>query len=92
MAYACMGFFQTISMTLIPIMAGEIIESEEKITKLSEGYKEESILFVGICLMGVIVSYSIFHMANDNSFIYNDEEQIEDELQEENEQELNSIE
>jgi hypothetical protein len=39
MAYACMGFFQTISMTLIPIFAGEIIESEEKITKLSEGYK-----------------------------------------------------
>ena len=40
MAYACMAFFQTISMTLIPIFAGLIIESEEKITKLSEGYKE----------------------------------------------------
>jgi len=39
MAYACMAFFQTISMTAIPILVGMIIESEEKITKLSQGYK-----------------------------------------------------
>lgn len=80
MAYACMGFFQTISMTLIPIFAGEIIESEEKITKLSEGYREESLLFVGICLIGVVVSFLIYRMANDSSFIYDDEEQITGEL------------
>lgn len=83
MAYACMGFFQTISMTLIPIFAGEIIESEERITKLSEGYREESLLFVGICLMGVVVSYLISRLANDSSFIYDDEEQISGELEEE---------
>ena len=38
-AYACMGFCQTIAMTLIPIVSGEIIETEEKITTLKEGYK-----------------------------------------------------
>ena len=49
-------------------------------------------LFVGICLVGVIVSYAIFRMSNDSSFIYDDEEQMEDELkEEENEQELNTI-
>ncbi len=70
-------------MTLIPIFAGEIIESEERITKLSEGYREESLLFVGICLMGVVVSYLISRLANDSSFIYDDEEQISGELEEE---------
>jgi hypothetical protein len=41
---------------------------------------------VAICLLGVIVSFSIFYVCDENSFIYNDEEQIQDELQEENEQ------
>lgn len=73
MAYACMGFFQTISMTLIPIFSGEIIDSEKKITKLSEGYRESSLLFVLICLIGVIVSAFISRYADEQSFIYNDE-------------------
>ena len=39
MAYACMAFFQAIALTLIPIMAGIIIEREESIKRLSLGYK-----------------------------------------------------
>lgn len=77
MAYACMAFFQTIAMTLIPICAGLIIESEEQITKLSEGYKEESLLFVGICLCGVVVSFCISSLGDDDSFRFNDEEELE---------------
>mgnify|MGYP000159170510 CR=1 FL=1 len=72
MAYACMAFFQTISMTLIPIFAGLIIESEEKITTLSQGYKEESLLFVGMCLVGVTVSFVLFRSGSATSFMYND--------------------
>lgn len=83
MAYACMGFFQTISMTLIPIFAGMIIESEEKITKLSEGYREESLLFVGVCVVGVGISFWIMKAADEGSFIYDDEEQVGEELAEE---------
>lgn len=62
--YACMGFFQTISMTLIPIFSGLIIESETSITKISEGYKASSLLFVSICLSGVVVSYIIYSKAD----------------------------
>jgi hypothetical protein len=38
------------------------------------------VLFVGICLIGVVVSYSIFRLANESSFIYDDEEQIAGEI------------
>jgi hypothetical protein len=44
---------------------------------LSEGYKEESLLFVGICLVGVVISYVIYRLANESSFIYDDEDEIE---------------
>lgn len=77
MAYACMAFFQTISLTLIPLIVGQIIESETKITKLSEGYREESLLFVIICFIGVIISGLIYNYGNENSFIYNDENELE---------------
>lgn len=42
---------------------------------------------MGICLVGVVVSFCIYYVADDNSFIYDDEEQIEEEgLVEENDQ------
>lgn len=34
---------------------------------------------MGICLVGVIVSFCIYYLSDENSFIYNDEEQIEEE-------------
>lgn len=68
-----MAFFQTISMTLIPIFAGLIIESEQKITTLSQGYKLSSLLFVSICIVGVFVSFLIYCTGNEHSFMYNDE-------------------
>lgn len=88
MAYACMAFFQTISMTVIPIFAGMIIESEEKIMKLSEGYKEESLLFVGVCVVGVLFSLWIMLVAKEDSFIYDDEEQVAGHLEEEENDEI----
>ena len=71
-AYACMAFFQTISMTIIPIFAGLIIESETKITTLSQGYKLSSLLFVSICIVGVLISLLIYCTGKEHSFMYND--------------------
>jgi hypothetical protein len=59
-------------MTIIPIFAGLIIESETKITTLSQGYKRSSLLFVSICFVGVLISLLIYCTGNEHSFIYND--------------------
>jgi MFS family permease len=77
MGYACMGFFQTIALTLIPIASGYIVESEEKVTNRSLGYKESSLLFIILCLSGVVVSFLIYRLADEHSFIYNDEDELE---------------
>lgn len=77
MGYACMAFFQTIAMTLIPICSGYIVETEQRITKLSEGYKESSLLFVWICLAGVALSTVLWRTANADSFRFDDEDRLE---------------
>lgn len=69
-----MGFFQTISITLIPILSGLIIESDTAITNLSQGYKDSSLLFVLISIVGVVVSYIIYVSSDATAFIYDDEE------------------
>ena len=44
---------------------------------------------MSICVVGVIVSYCIFRSARENSFMYNDEEQME-QLSEESDKEINT--
>lgn len=44
-----------------------------------EGYRNSSILFVGLTLIGLLVALIIKKMANENSYCYEDEDELAEE-------------
>lgn len=73
-AYACLCFFQTLSMTAVPLISGFIIEEDTVNNDNNiQGYKNSSFLFVFLCILGVLISFIIMNRATPESFKYDDE-------------------
>jgi hypothetical protein len=49
------------------------------VTNEVEGYRNSSILFVGLTLIGLLVALIIKKMANENSYCYEDEDELAEE-------------
>ena len=74
LSYSVLCFFQTLAMSLVPILSGLIIE--EDVTNEVEGYRNSSFMFVILTLIGLLVGFLIKRMANENSYCYEDEDEL----------------
>jgi surface polysaccharide O-acyltransferase-like enzyme len=73
-AFAFLGFFQTVTMTAVPMISGYIIEEDSH--NYMRGYRDSSFLFVVLCIVASGVSLAIMLMATPQSFRYVDEKEL----------------
>ena len=81
-AYAVLCFFQTISMTAIPLLSGFVIDSSKsdpESTPTAGGFSNSSLLFVLLSFIGFLISVVIMKTANDSSFRFEEKYAEDDE-------------